>query len=92
MRVGAGILARLRRWVYPDQREPRLSSDVVLALARSQAASEGYDPHQLQMVSHREVDGRIVWHVSEAATGGVLLVEIEDEDGRVRSIGRLQGR
>jgi len=44
------------------------------------------------MVTHREVDGRIRWHVSEAAVGSVLLVEIDDESGTVNFIRRVSGR
>jgi hypothetical protein len=34
----------------------------------------------------------MAWHVSEAAVGAVLLVEMHDQDGGVRFIGRLPGR
>jgi hypothetical protein len=90
--VSAGLFERLTRLFRPAKRVPRLSSESALALARSRAASEGYDPEKLQMVTHREVDGRLQWHVSEAAVGGVLLVEIDDENGGVNFIGRLPGR
>jgi hypothetical protein len=90
--MSLSVLERLSRWFRPVKLVPRLTSENVLALARARAASEGYDPDQLHMVTYREVDGRIVWHVSEPAIGAVLLVEIDDMDGGVRFIGRLPGR
>ena len=89
---GAGTIDRILRWLKPAKVTPRLSSESVLSLARVRAASEGYEADKLQMVTHREIDGRIVWHVSEAAIGAVLLVEIDDEDGGIKFIGRLSGR
>jgi hypothetical protein len=89
---GAGTIERILRWFKPAKLTPRLSSEGVLSIARSRAATEGYDADKLQMVTHREIDGRIVWHVSEAAIGAMLLVEVDDQDGDVRFIGRLPGR
>jgi hypothetical protein len=89
---GSGIIERILRWFKPPKLAPRLSSESVLSIARSRAASEGYEADKLQMVTHREIDGRIVWHVSEAAIGAVLLIEVDDQDGDVRFIGRLPGR
>jgi hypothetical protein len=83
------VIERILRWFKPPKLAP---SEGVLSIARSRAASEGYDADKLQMVTHREIDGRIVWHVSEAAIGAVLLVEVDDQDGDVRFIGRLPGR
>jgi hypothetical protein len=90
--VTARIFERLTRLFRPAKRVPRLSSESGLALARARAASEGYDPDKLQMVTDREVDGRIQWHISEAAVGGVLLVEIDDENGSANFTLRLPGR
>ena len=86
---GAGTIDRLLRWLKPANVTPRLSPESVLSLARARAASAGYEADKLQMVS---IDGRIVRHVSEAAIGAVLLVEIDDEDGGMTFIGRLSGR
>jgi hypothetical protein len=90
--VAAAILGRVARWFKSSTATPRLSAATALDLARAKAMSEGYDPQALQMVTHREVDGRIRWHVSEAAVGSVLLVEIDDESGTVNFIRREPGR
>jgi hypothetical protein len=71
---------------------PRLSAANALDVARARATLEGHDPLTLQVVTHREVDGRILWHVSEAAVGSVLLVEIDDESGTINVIRRVSGR
>ena len=84
-------IERILRWFKPPKLAPRVPSEGVLSIARSWAASEGYEADKLQMVTHREIDGRIVWHVSEAAIGAVLLIEVDDQDGDVRFIGRLPG-
>jgi len=90
--AAAAFLGRVARWFGSSAATPRLSAAHALELARARATSEGYDPQTLQMVTHREVDGRIRWHVSEAAVGSVLLVEIDDESGTVNFIRRAPGR
>lgn len=90
--AAVGLLQRLSRWFKPVKLIPRLSSEQVLSLARARAASEGYDAEKLHVVTHRDVDGRIIWHVSEAAIGAVLLVEVADAEGEVTFIGRMPGR
>lgn len=89
---GSGLLERLSRWLMPAKLTTRLSPESVLARARERATRDGYQADQLQMVTHRKVNGRIVWHVSEPAIGAVLVVEIDDTDGDVKFIGRLPGR
>jgi hypothetical protein len=44
------------------------------------------------MITHKMVDGRLFWYVTEPAIGSVLIVEVDDEAAQATFVERYDGR
>ena len=66
----------------------KLSESQAIQIAPA-AASADRDARALTIATRAMKDGRIVWNVSEAAIGNVLVVEVDDETGTAMSVRRV---
>lgn len=89
MRVAA-LFDRLIAWMRGSAKTPsaNLSEGKVLRIASVAASSAGAS-RELTLASRSTRDGRIVWSVSEAAIGSVLVVDIDDETATVLAVRRV---
>ena len=66
----------------------KLSEFEAIQIAQT-AAAPNSDAPALTLATRAVKDGRIVWSVSEAAIGNVLVVEVDDETSNVVSVRRV---
>jgi hypothetical protein len=86
-----GFYERLTRWLRGAKRPvlvSKLSESETIQIAQA-AASADPDARALTLATSAIRDGRIVWSVSQAAIGNVLVVEVDDETGTVVSVRRV---
>jgi hypothetical protein len=65
-----------------------LSESQAIQIAQAAAAATG-KTGSLTMATRHVRDGRLVWHVSEAAIGSVLVVDVDDETATVIAVRRV---
>lgn len=87
----ASFYEQLIEWLRGTKRPlsvAKLSEFEAIQIAQT-AAAPNRDAPALTLATRAVKNGRIVWSVSEAAIGNVLVVEVDDETSNVVSVRRV---
>ena len=85
-RIYERVIAWLRGTEAPSA--SNLSEAQAVQIAQAAAVAER-KLAPLIMATRHVRDGRLIWSVSEAAIGNVLVVEVDDETGTVLAVRRV---